>query len=58
MEKIFPIEIAFEGKGWDAMFVNYFKGLGINHDLIVSSPANRALSTYDILIVMDMKSIS
>jgi phosphohistidine phosphatase len=44
----------------DAMLVaNYFKGLSINHDLIVSSPANRALSTYDIFnYVMDMKSIS
>lgn len=44
----------------DAMLVaNYFKGLSINHDLIVSSPANRALSTYDIFnYLLDMKSIS
>lgn len=44
----------------DAMLVaNYFKGLRINHDLILSSPANRALSTYDIFnYVIDMKSIS
>lgn len=44
----------------DAMLVaKHFKGLYISHDLIVSSPANRAISTYDIFnYVLDTKSIS